>query len=426
MNRRTTLTLLLALATPHADAAGPDAAAVEFFEKRVRPVLVEQCFGCHAGKKARGGLKMESRAGLLKGGDTGPAVAPGDPANSLLVKAISYRDELRMPPRSKLPDAQIADLTAWVKMGAPWPGGEASSAKEEKIDLAKRLSHWSFQPVRAAAPPAVRNGGWPRTPLDRFLLARLEEKGLSPAGPADRRALLRRVTFDLTGLPPAPAEVRAFVEDASPAAYERVVDRLLASPAYGERWGRHWLDLVRFAETSGHEFDFDIPHASLYRDYVIRAFNDDLPYDELVREHVAGDLLPAPRRHPVERTNESVLGTGFWFLGESKHSPVDVRGDGADRRDNMIDVFGKAFLGLTVSCARCHDHKFDPVTTREYYSLVSFLQSARMQRAFLDPPERVAAPAAKVAALRAEAAKVAIRQTARALEARLAKEPGGF
>ncbi|MFN8214963.1 MAG: DUF1549 domain-containing protein, partial [Solirubrobacterales bacterium] len=281
--------------------------------------------------------------------------------------------------------------------------------------------------MRRLPSPAVRDGAWPRNPIDRFLLARLEGRGLAPAGPADRRTLIRRVTFDLTGLPPTPEEVRAFLDDRSPAAYERLVERLLASPAYGERWGRHWLDLVRFAETSGHEFDGDIPHAWLYRDYVIRAFNDDVPYDALVREHLAGDLLPSPRRHPAERTNESVLGTGFWFLGESKHSPVDLRGDGADRRDNMIDVFGKAFLGLTVACARCHDHKFDPVTTREYYSLASFLQSSRMQRAFLDPPERIAAPAAKVAALRAEAAKLAIRQSAQALEGRMAaaQEPAG-
>jgi cytochrome c553 len=405
-----------------APAADPTAEQVEFFEKRVRPVLAANCHACHSRKtKQKGNLVLDSRAGLLKGGDTGPAVAPGDPGRSLLVKAIGYADEPRMPPRGKLPDGQIADLRAWVEMGAPWPKeAEAGPAAVAAFDLAARRKHWSLQPLGEAAPPAVKDAAWPRNPVDRFVLARLEAAGLAPAPPADRRALLRRVTFDLTGLPPTPEEVDAFLRDPSPDAYERAVERLLASPAYGERWARHWLDLVRFAETSGHEFDPDISEAHGYRDYVIRAFNTDVPHDQFVLEHVAGDLLPEPRRHPAERLNESILGTGFWFLGESKHSPVEIRADGADRRDNQIDVFGKTFLGLTLACARCHDHKFDAVSTRDYYALAGYLQSSRYQRAFLDDPAVFAEPVRRLRQLRAEATALAVARSAAELDRRLA------
>ncbi len=382
-------------------ATGPTLEGSEFFEKKIRPLLVSQCYECHsAGKKKRGGLLLDSRITALKGGDTGPALVPSKPDDSLLIKAISYLDDLKMPPRKKLTDEQIADLTAWVKMGAPWPGGDAKVAADTTFDLQKRKEHWAFQPITHPVAPQVKDTAWPRNDLDCFVLAKLEAKGLKPAAPADKRPLLRRVTFDLTGLPPTTAEIDAFLEDESPKAYEKVVERLLASSAYGERWARHWLDLVRFAETFGHEFDVDMAEAYRYRDYVIRAFNADLPYDRLVTEHLAGDLLSEPRRHPTEKFNESILGTGFWFLGEAKHSPVDLRVDGADRRNNQIDVFSKTFLGLTVSCARCHDHKFDAILTRDYYGLASYLQSSRYQRAFIDDPERIAAPARKLAALR--------------------------
>ncbi|MFO0880639.1 MAG: DUF1553 domain-containing protein [Gemmataceae bacterium] len=397
----------------------PTAGQVEFFEKKIRPLLVEQCQACHSGKKHRGSLLLDSRAGLIKGGDTGPSVVPGHPEKSLLIQAISYREQLRMPPRSKLSDEQIADLTAWVKMGAPWPGSEEVRPREEKMDLARLLAHWSFQPVRSVAVPGVPSTAWARNPIDQFILHQLERRKIAPAPESDRRTWLRRVTFDLTGLPPTREEIVSFLQDSSPTAHARVVDRLLASPAYGERWGRHWLDLMRFAETSGHEFDFEIPHAYAYRDYVIRALNADVPYDEFTREHLAGDLVSQPRRHPLDGRNESILGTGFWFLGESKHSPVDLRGDGSDRRDNMIDVFGKSFLGLTIACARCHDHKFDPITTREYYSLVSTLQSSRQQRAFLDPPERIAEPASRIASRKREAARQAVQESSALLEKRL-------
>src|SRR5262245_56033294 len=299
-------------------AAGPPE-GVEFFEKKVRPVLVEHCYQCHSAqaKKLRGGLRLDSRAAILKGGDTAAAVVPGKPEKSLLLTAVSYSDDdLKMPPRTRLADQHVADLRAWVAMGAPMPDDRGSAGGPGEFNLQERRKHWAWQPIKAATPPTVRRADWPRNPIDRFILAALEAKGLTPAAEADKRTLLRRVTFDLTGLPPTPAEIDAFLKDRSPDAFEKVVDRLLASPAYGERWGRHWLDLVRYADTQGHEFDFDMPEAFEYRDYVLRAFNDDLPYHQFVVEHVAGDLLRAPRRHPVHGFNESVIGTGFFFLGE--------------------------------------------------------------------------------------------------------------
>jgi hypothetical protein len=246
----------------------------------------------------------------------------------------------------------------------------------------------------------VRDTAWPRDPVDRFLLAKLEAKGLHPAPPADRYTLLRRATFDLTGLPPTPAEVEAFVNDPAPDAFAKVVDRLLASPRFGERWGRHWLDLVRYAETRGHEFDYPVPDAHQYRDYVIRALNADVPYDRFVREQVAGDLLPEPRPHPTGGYNESLLGTGFWLLGEMLHSPVDVRQDEADRLDNMIDVFSKTFLGLTVACARCHDHKYDAISTKDYYALYGILEGGSYRLARFDALERDRRIAAELHAMR--------------------------
>jgi cytochrome c553 len=375
-----------------------DPAGIDFFEKKVRPILVESCHKCHsaaAGKK-RGGLLLDSRDALLKGGDTGPVVVPGHPEKSRLVEAVSYRDtDLRMPPRGKLSDQAIADLTAWVAMGAPWPPDQpATAASKETFDLQKRKAeHWAWQPVRAPILPEVKQKDWPHSPSDRFILAKLEANGLSPAPAADRRTLLRRVYFDLVGLPPRAEEVEAFISDAAPDALAKVVDRLLASVHYGERWGRHWLDLVRYAESRGHEFDYAIPNAYQYRDYVIRAFNADVPYNQFVTEHLAGDLLGGPgagasglsvRLHPTAGFNESLLGTGFWFLGEEVHSPVDVRQDQADRIDNKIDVLGKTFLGLTIACARCHDHKFDAISTKDYYALFGFLESSSYRLARFD------------------------------------------
>jgi mono/diheme cytochrome c family protein len=381
-----TITIAIVLAVDVA-ARAADPAAVEFFEKRIRPILVENCVGCHGPEKQKGGLRLDSAAVAMKGGDSGPVIVAGEPDKSRLVDAVGYRNiDLQMPPKGKLTNANIADLSEWVRRGAAWPAEPvAKTPAADGFDLAARKRvHWAWKRVRAVSPPAVRDERWPNGPIDRFVLAGLEANGLRPAPGADRRTLLRRATFDLAGLPPTAAEIDAFLIDESPDAFGRVVDRLLASPRFGERWGRHWLDLVRYAETRGHEFDYTSPNAWQYRDYVVRAINADVPYSQFVTEHIAGDLLDHPRRHPVEGFNESILGTGFWFLGEQLHSPVDLRQDEAERLDNMVDVFSKAFLGLTVSCARCHDHKFDAISTRDYYSLLGFLESSSYRQVRFD------------------------------------------
>jgi hypothetical protein len=390
---------------PAAPPAGaPTPQGIEFFEKRIRPLLAEHCFACHNSKaeSPMGALRLDSRAGAYKGGDRGPAVVPGSLEKSLLIKAVRYQHrELAMPPKGKLPAEKIADLEEWVRLGAPWPGGDPPSriGPTPAAEFAKRAKHWSFQPLRAVVPPRPRDARWVRNPIDAFVLAKLEAARLTPAPAADRRTLIRRVTYDLTGLPPTPAEVQAFLADTSPNAFEKVVDRLLASPHYGERWARHWLDLVRFAETDGHEFDFEKPNAWHYRDYVIRALNADVPYDQFVREHLAGDLLPNPRRDPRDGANESVIGTGFFFFGEGKHSPVDLLEDERERIDNQIDVTTRTFLGLSLGCARCHDHKFDPISAKDYYALSGFVKSGRYQLAALDNPEPLRRAAAELAAV---------------------------
>ena len=364
-------------------ARGEDAPTrpqLEFFEKKVRPLLVQHCYECHSvkSKKIQAGLVLDSRDGLLRGGDSGAALVPGDVDGSSLIEAVRY-ESLEMPPKGKLPANDIATLEQWVGMGAPWPKEAAptDNADRDVFDLEQRKSEfWVWQPVRSDAAPNVKNAEWPRNDLDRYILARLEEAGLSPTGDADRTALMRRLYFDLIGLPPSVKQVEAFLANNDANAVEKLVDELLDSPHFGERWGRHWLDLVRYAESRGHEFDNDTPNAFQYRDYVIRALNADVPYDQFVREHIAGDLLPQPRLHPTQKFNESVLGTGFWFLGEWVHSPVDIRKDESDRFDNMLDVMSKTFLGVTVACARCHDHKFDAISTADYYSLSGFLQSS--------------------------------------------------
>ncbi|HET6573161.1 MAG TPA: DUF1549 domain-containing protein, partial [Fimbriiglobus sp.] len=401
---RSACLLLVALA-PVALAAEPTPEQAEFFETKVRPVLAEHCYKCHSAetkKQPKGGLRVDGRALLLHGGDGGPAVVPGDPGKSRLIEAVRYANpDLQMPPKAKLPAATIADLERWIKDGAPWPGTAAATpVVTSAFDLQRRKAeHWAWQPVRPQSPPKVTDASWPRDPVDRFILAKLEAKGLRPAPPAGKLIWLRRVTFALTGLPPTPGEIVAFQTDNSTEAFAKVVDRLLASPAYGERWGRHWLDLVRYAETRGHENDFDIPNAHQYRDYVVRALNADVPYNRLVQEHIAGDVLK-PRLDPETGANESVIGTGFWHLGEEVHSPVDIRQDQADRLDNRIDVLSKAFLGLTVACARCHDHKFDAIGTRDYYALYGLLEGSGYRQVRIDGWERNREVAAKLAELR--------------------------
>jgi hypothetical protein len=364
---------------------------VEFFEKQVRPILVEHCFDCHGGKgeeSTRGGLRLDSRHAILTGGDTGPGAEPGNPSESLIIDAVEYGDLYQMPPKSKLRDADIQILTRWVELGLPWPAelsAEGTRYESARFDVeALKEAHWAWQPLTRPELPEVSDESWVRDPIDRFILHKLEAAERTPAPPASPHALIRRLYFDLTGLPPPADEVRAFVADPSPAAYESIVDRLLDSPQFGERWARHWLDLVRYAESRGHEFDYDAANSYQYRDYVIRALNADVPYDQWMVEHIAGDLLEDPRRHPEEEFNESILGTGFWFLGEWVHSPVDIRMDECDRFDNMLDVFSKTFLGLTVACARCHDHKFDAIPQSDYYALFGFLQSSGYRQASFD------------------------------------------
>lgn len=371
---------LVALSSTPAWAAEPDAKAVEHFEKKIRPVLVERCFKCHGEKEKENGLRLDSRAALLAGGVTGAAVKPGDVEGSLLIKAIRQTDdEFKMPPDAKLPAAVIADFETWVKNGAPFLGANSTIPQPQAaIDYEAGRKFWSFQPVVKPALPAVREPGWAQTPIDRFILARLEAEGLAPAAAADKRTLLRRVTFDLTGLPPTPEEMAAFLADDSPAAYERVVDRLLASPQYGETWGRHWLDVVRYADSKDSRSlnqNVDIQWAWRYRDWVTMAFNRDLPYDRFITSQVAGDLEAAAQGKfdPDGIVATSLLSIGAWEWGES-----DKRKMITDIVDDQIDVVTRGFLGLTVACARCHDHKFDPISREDYYGLAGIFFSSHV------------------------------------------------
>lgn len=367
---------------------------IEFFENKVRPLLVEHCFQCHGpeAKPLEGGLSLQSRKAILAGGDTGPAISPGHPENSLLIDSINYGEVYEMPPDTKLAEKDIATLTEWVKQGAPWPSAtDVDVAVKSEFDLqGRKAEHWCWRPVRRQVNiPEVENKSWVKNSIDNFILSGVEQANLTPAPAADRRTLIRRVYFDLIGLPPKSEQIEAFLNDTSTNAFEKVVDELLASERFGERWARHWMDLTRYAETGGHEFDYPIPYAFRYRDYLIRAFNADVPYRQLIHEHIAGDLIPKPRLHPDEAYDESILGTGFWFLGEAKHGAVDSRDEEARTIDNQIDVMSKTFLGLTVACARCHDHKFDAISTEDYYALAGFLQSSRRQAAMLDSGRRI-------------------------------------
>ena len=354
-----------------------------FFREKVLPLLESRCFECHGpDSEAKGDLKLSSRKTMLAGGETGPAIVPEKPDESLLMQAVRY-EALEMPPRSRMPDEEIEILSRWIADGAVWPDDGAPGAVEKPkavFPLQERIaSHWAWKKIERPTVPAVKQADWPASDTDRFLLAKMEEAGIAPAPDADRRALLRRLYFDLVGLPPTIEQQNQFFNDPAetPVAMEKVADELLASPQFGERWARHWLDLVRYAETLGHEFDYPLPYAWRYRDYVIRALNADVPYNQFVREHIAGDLMTEPRRNPELGFNESIIATGFWYLCEDKHAPVDVKGEEASRIDNQIDVFGRTFLGLTIACARCHDHKFDAITADDYYALSGFLQSSR-------------------------------------------------
>lgn len=369
---------------------------IQFFERRIRPVLAESCYTCHShqSEKLKGGLLLDSRQGFLHGGDSGSSIDLGQPERSSLLEAIRYQNvDLQMPPKTKLKDEQIRDFETWVAKGLPWPDEPEptkSSSEKDEFDLEERKAqHWVWNPPVRHALPDVKTETWGKQPIDRFLLNRMEREGIEPALPADKRTLLRRTYLILTGLPPSPDQVDAFLADQDENAYDKVVDRLLDSVAFGERWARHWLDLVRYAETMGHEFDYEIPNAWRYRDYVIRAFNEDVPFNQFAMEHIAGDLLEKPRRRTDTGENESVIGTGFYWLGQQVHSPVDIRMNQLDVLDNQIDVLSKTFQALTVTCARCHDHKFDAITTQDFYGLFGVLKSSRYQQTTLSPSDRI-------------------------------------
>ena len=382
---------LIGLASPPIDDRAKPVSADDaaFFESRVRPVLIEHCVGCHGPAKSKAGLRLDDRASAFRGSSGGPVILPGDPNGSPLVEAIRHTGEIKMP-KTKLPDAIVADLTEWVKRGAPWP--EAG-----KSQSASAADHWSFRRVVDPPIPPVKNESWPTTPIDRFILSKLEANGLTPSRQADRRTLVRRATFDLVGLPPTPEEVAAFEADPepTPAAFAKVVDRLLASPHYGERWGRHWLDVARYADTKGYVFtdESNYPWAYTYRDWVVRSLNEDLPYDQFLIQQIAADRLP------LGEDKRALAALGFLTVGSR------FMNNRQDMLDDRIDVVTRGLMGLTVSCARCHDHKFDPIPTADYYSLYGVFASSNeptLPPLFEPPP--------KTAQYQAFAAEVANRE----------------
>ena len=361
------LSLLLAFSLLLLNAASYASEPMAFFEKEVRPLLINRCYECHsAEKKIKGGLALDTRNAILKGGDSGPGLVAGEPDQSKIIEAVRYQNhDLQMPPKSKLPEAEIKVLEKWVAMGAPDPRTGAVVSTDTHSKLEEGRKHWAFQPLAQIEPPATLA----RHPVDAFVIQALQDKGLSPAPPADKRTLIRRATFDLTGLPPTPEEVRDFLQDTSPSAFSRVIERLLASPHYGERWGRHWLDVARYADSNGLDENVTLGHAWRYRDYVVRSFNNDKPYNDFLIEQIAGDLLP--------RSEDALTATGFLSLGAKVLAEPDLQKLEMDIIDEQIDTLGKAFLGMTLGCVRCHDHKFDPVLQDDYYALAAIFRSTR-------------------------------------------------
>jgi mono/diheme cytochrome c family protein len=379
-------TMLLAPLAPGADVKPPPE-ALEYFEKSVRPVLAGQCQSCHGADKQKGGLRLDSRDAMLNGGDSGPVIVPGEPEKSKLITAVHQTgDAPKMPPKGKLDETQIVALTNWIKQGAPWPDVKADvrpSIVEHAgmVVTAKDREFWSFRPVSEPAVPKIRNPKSEiRNDIDAFIQVRLDKEGLTPSPPADKRTLIRRVTFDLTGLPPSPAEVEAFLKDNSADAYDKLVDRLLASPHYGQRWARHWMDIARYGEDQAHTFQSrKYPQGFRYRDWLVKAFNDDLPYDRFVIEQIAADLLDEPDR------KENLPALGYFACGPVYYGDQKK----LDQYDDRIDTLSRGFLGLTVACARCHDHKFDPIPTADYYSLAGIFASSDYDEVPLVPPEEV-------------------------------------
>ncbi len=377
MNRLLALAALCLASALHANDFDPK--GVELFEKKIRPVLVEHCYKCHSteAKKDRGGLLVDNRASMLTGGDTGPAVVPGQPAKSLLLTVLRYQGDVKMPPKLKLPDSVVADFELWIKLGAPDPRAAASpTTKLKSPTVEEGKNFWAYKPVVKPAVPAVKNAAWPKSDVDRFILSAIEARGHKPADDAAPRVLLRRLTFDLIGLPPTAEELAAFESAAQKdfdAALEATVDRLLQSPHFGERWGRHWLDVARFAESFTLR-GFVTKEAWRYRDYVIDSFNDDVPFDRFIREQLAGDLLPAA---DAAQKRRQMLGTTFLTMGNTNLEEQDKKLLRMDVVDEQLDTLGRAFLGQTIGCARCHDHKFDPIPTLDYYALAGILRSTK-------------------------------------------------
>jgi len=346
----------------------PTAEQLQFFESKIRPVFIEHCQKCHGPEKQWSGFRLDSREGLLKGGETGAAIVPGNPAESPLVRQIRHEEgESAMPPKGKLSDLQIADIVKWIEMGVPYPATVRNPSERNRDP-----NHWSFQPVVRPDVPAVQ--GVVASPIDAFILAKLHASGLQPTRPADKRTLIRRVTFDLTGLPPSPEEIDAFLADERPTAYPELIDRLLASSAYGEHWGRHWLDVARYADSNG--LDENVAHGNAwkYRDYVIDAINRDVPFNEFIVEQIAGDQLPSATK---EEKYRKLIATGFLSLGAKVLAEPDAARMQMDIVDEQIETTGRAFMGMTLGCCRCHDHKFDPLSTQDYYGLAGVFKSTK-------------------------------------------------
>ena len=375
--------LLFLFAVTASLAAAADDDSTEYFEKNIRPVLARQCYACHSekSKPVQGDLLVDSKEGLLRGGKSGaPAIVPGKPDDSLLIKAIrGAHKDLKMPPGKPLDESVVQAFTKWVEMGAPDPRiATAKWTPTAAYDWNKEKQHWAYQPIRRADPPTVAAAEWSHTPIDRFVKAKLDEQGLKPLPRASKQTLLRRLTYDLTGLPPTPADTAAFLADPSPNAYEKLVDRLLASPAYGEQWGRKWLDLVRYADTAGDASDFPVPELYRYRNYVIRSFNGDKPFDLFLREQIAGDLM-TPR--DAEDRREKIIATSYLALSRRFGQTT---GEFYLTLDDTVDNLSKSFLGLTTGCARCHDHKFDPIPTQDYYALTGIFKSTNYAHSGLE------------------------------------------
>ncbi len=386
-----------------AQNATADKTKLDFFEARIRPALIEHCYECHAAeaKIVRGGLQLDSRSAMLKGGDSGATIVVGKPEESLLLQALKH-SSLEMPPEKKLPENVIADFEKWILDGAVDPREEVKPSKLQPVDFEAARSHWAFQPIGEPIPPTLAYTTWGKSPVDAFVLQRLQQEGIAPSDQADKRTLIRRATFDLIGLPPKPEEVNAFLDDNSPQAFATVVDRLLGSSHYGERWGRHWLDLVRYATTNGADENHALPNAWRYRDWVVQAIIRDLPLDQFITQQIAGDLLPVPDNE--QQAGELLTATGMLVIGPKMLAEQDKEKMIIDIVDEQIDTVARTMLGLTIGCARCHDHKFDPIASKDYYSLAGIFISTRSMadRAFVSKWMERPLPSQAIATRRAE------------------------